>query len=388
LIRISHVITDLNAGGAERMLVNLATRLDRSRFANEVISLIKPGVMARELADAGIPVISLDMRRGRPSVSGMLALVRHLRSSKPNILQSWLYHADLAATLAAWSVPDASLVWNLRCSDLPSRSGADLGRIVGLLARMSARPQAVIVNAEKGREFHCAFGYQPRRWALIPNGVDPFRFRPRPEMRSEIRERIGVAIDAPVIGWVARLHPMKDFPTFLRAAKLYVDEQPRAHFVVCGEGFDSDNAEIATMIADMQLRSHVTLLGVRSDMQDVYPAFDSFALSSAYGEGFPNVLIEAMACGVPCVATDVGDSRAIIADTGVVVPPSDPQALMQGWRTVGEASGPFGKRARQRAVEHYSIERVCLLYDTLYQELSGALAPSGGESRMAEHVRR
>ncbi len=126
------------------------------------------------------------------------------------------------------------------------------------------------------------------------------------------------------------------------------------------------------MIAEQGLNDQVMLLGVRSDMENIYPAFDVLALSSAYGEGFPNVLIEAMACGVPCVATDVGDSRAIVADTGVVVPPGDSEALMQGLRIVTEGAGSerHGPRARQRAIDQYSIDRVCLLYETLYGELA------------------
>jgi glycosyltransferase involved in cell wall biosynthesis len=372
LIRICHVITDLNAGGAERMLVNLVTRLDRSRFDNEVISLIEPGLMAGELTAAGIPVMNLDMRRGRPSLSGMIALMRRLRRSRPAILQSWLYHADLAAALASWSIPDTSLVWNLRCSDLPNQSGTrSLDRIVRALAWMSTRPQAVVVNSEKGKAFHSEFGYRPRRWALIPNGVDTARFRPSPEMRLEMRKKIGIAAGAPVIGWVARLHPMKDFPTFLQAANLFSKVRQDAHFILCGEGFDRRNGQVLQMIAELGLENHVSLLGVRADMENIYPACDVFALSSAYGEGFPNVLIEAMACGVPCVATDVGDSRAIVADTGIIVPPRDPDALMRGWNAVTAASRtePFGDRARKRAVDQYSIDRVCLLYETLYYEL-------------------
>jgi glycosyltransferase involved in cell wall biosynthesis len=372
LIRICHVITDLNAGGAERMLVNLVTRLDRSRFSNEVISLIEPGLMVGELEAANIPVTNLDMRRGRPSISGMGALVRRLRQSRPHVIQSWLYHADLAATLASWSVPGTPLVWNLRCSDIPKRSGASsLDRLVRLLARISRLPRAVIVNSGKGREFHCEFGYRPRRWALIPNGVDTTRFRPNSDARSVIRNEIGIAPDALVIGLVARFHPMKDFPTFFQAAARFARTRDNAYFVLCGDGVDRDNDAVLNMVGEAGLHDRVRLLGARDDMQDVYPAFDTLALSSAYGEGFPNVLIEAMACGIPCVATDVGDSRAIVADTGVVVPPRDPDALVCGWETVTSAGRSLGERARARAVDHYSIDRVCLLYESLYQELSG-----------------
>lgn len=374
MIRICHVITDLNTGGAERMLVNVVTRLDRARFSNEVISLIEPGIMAGELRAAGIPIISLNMRRGRPSLSGLLALVRSLRQSRPAIVQSWLYHADLAATLASWFVPAASLVWNLRCSDIPNQSGAErLDWIVRLLARMATRPQAVVVNSEKGMAFHRAIGYRPRRWELIPNGVDTARFRPRPELRPEIRRKIGIAVDATVIGLVARDHPMKDVETFLRAANRFAEICKNAHFVMCGQGLDQRNGDISKKIAGLGLQDRVSLLGARGDMENMYPAFDALALSSAYGEGFPNVLIEAMACGIPCVATDVGDSRAIVTDAGVVVPPRDPGALVRGWSTVTDAaqSEQFGAHARARAVDQYSIDRVCLLYERLYREFSG-----------------
>jgi glycosyltransferase involved in cell wall biosynthesis len=373
LIRISHVITDLNAGGAERMLVNLVTRLDRSSFSNEVVSLIEPGVMAGELEAAGIPVINLNMRRGRPSISGMLTLLRHLRRSRPAIVQSWLYHADLAATFASWAAPGSALVWNIRCSDLPSQSDAGrLGRLVKLLARLSAWPRAVICNSRAGRQFHDAFGYHPRRWVDIPNGVDTERFRPRPDARRTLRQQIGLPSDAPVVGWVARFHPMKDFPTFLRAARLFANANPNARFAVCGDGFDRGNSEVLALIAQVGLTDHVHLLGVRNDMEAVYPTFDVLALSSAYGEGFPNVLIEAMACGIPCVATDVGDSRAIVADAGLIVPPQDPDALARGWNTATEpaVSENLGRQARARTVDQFGIDRVCLLYETLYRNLS------------------
>jgi glycosyltransferase involved in cell wall biosynthesis len=390
LIRISHIITDLNTGGAERMLVNLVTRLDRSSFSNEVISLIEPGLMARELKAAGIPVINLNMRRGRPSMSGMVALVRHLRRSRPAILQSWLYHADLVATLASWTSPGSALVWNIRCSDLPSQSDAvRLGRLVKLLARLSSWPQAVICNSRAGREFHAAFGYRPRHWVDIPNGVDTARFRPRPEARRELRQEIGVGPDELVVGWVARFHPMKDLPTFLRAARLFANVNPNAHFFICGDGFDRSNREVMALIAQVELINQVHLLGVRNDMEAVYPAFDVLALSSAYGEGFPNVLIEAMACGVPCVATDVGDSRVIVADTGLIVPPGDADALARGWTIATAASEArmMAQRARARAVDQFGIDRVCLLYETLYRELSQRGHGGGAQTKTTMHVR-
>ncbi|MBX9775412.1 MAG: glycosyltransferase [Xanthobacteraceae bacterium] len=388
MISVCHVITDLNAGGAERMLVNLVTRLDRARFRNEVISLIEPGVMASELAAVGIPVINLAMRRGRPSISGMLALVRHLRRSRPAIIQSWLYHADLAATLASRAAPESALIWNIRCSDLPGQSEAGhLRWLVKLLARMSAWPQAVVCNSDAGRQYHEAVGYRPRQWVGIPNGVDTERFRPRPEARRRLRQEIGAGVDDPVIGYVARLHPMKDVPAFLRAARLFADSHPNCRFVACGDGFHR-NGEVSALVAQAGLTDRVHLLGVRNDMEAVYPAFDVLALSSAYGEGFPNVLIEAMACGIPCVATDVGDSRAIVADTGLIFPPRDPEALARGWNmAMSPESQMMGQQARARAVDQFGIDRVCLLYETLYREISQQGHRGGVQTKTTMHVR-
>lgn len=380
MIRICHVITDLNVGGAERMLVNLVERLDRSQFANEVVSLIEPGAMAAELAH--VPLTSIGMRRGRPSLPGFGRLLRHLRRSRPTIVQSWLYHADLACALACRFVPAAALVWNLRCSDFVDLPGEKkMRRIVRLLARMSGMPAAVIANSDRGQAFHRGIGYRPQRWAVIPNGVDGERFCPRPEARSKLRRTLSIAGDAPVIGLVARFHAMKDFPNFLDAAALFAKARPDSRFVLCGDGCDRDNDALVRMIAERQLAERAILLGVRSDMEHVYPAFDVATLASAFGEGFPNVLVEAMACGVPCVATDVGDCRAIVADTGAIVPPRDPTALMRGWESVLDRSNDLDTRARMRAVEHYGIARACRAYESLYRDIVS------GNPEMAGHVR-
>lgn len=371
MIRICHLITDLDAGGAERMLVNVVTRLDRSRFENSVISLLSPGVMGDELRRAGIPVRGLGMMRGRASLTGFLALVRFLRQTRPTILQSWLYHADLAATLASWCVPRTSLLWNLRCSDLPSQTER-LSRLVQMLAWMSGTPKAIVVNSEKGAEFHRQFGYRPRDWVFIANGVDTMRFRPDPDARARLRHQFGIGPEAPVIGLVARYHPMKDFPTFVEAARGLVRLRPDVRFVVGGQGFSTANAQVVEAVGAAGLEAQVHLLGTRSDMENVYPAFDVLTLSSAYGEGFPNVLIEAMACGVPCVATDVGDSRAIVGETGIVVPPRDPQALIDGWHTMiaRVTAADVRERSRMRAAEYYGIERICRQYETLYETVA------------------
>ena len=378
MIRVTHLITGLEAGGAERSLATLVARLD-PRFGSEVISLVEPGPMAREIRAAGIPLTSLRLRRGAargPSglagLAGLMRLVRHLRETRPAVLQTWLYHADLMGLAAGRLAGVPRIAWNIRCSDMtPDGEAPNLRRVTRLLARLSARPDAVIVNSAAGRTAHEALGYRPRRWVEIPNGVDAMRLRPRPQERDALRRKLGFGPSATVVGLVARLHPMKDHETFLRAAALFAAGRPDAEFALCGEGCVRGTAPLARLVSALGLGDRVHFLGTRADMEDVYPAFDLAALSSAYGEGFPNTLAEAMACAVPCVATDVGDSRRILEPAGRVVRPRDPAALAQAWtETLARDGRESGCLARERAVAEFGLERVLARYEALYGELA------------------
>ena len=371
-IRICHLISDLDTGGAERSLVNLVTALDPARFRSEVISLVEPGPMAKPLEAAGIKVTTLGMRRGQPTLSGLLALIRHLRAGRPAILQTWLYHADLIGTAAAWIARSERLLWNVRCTDITHAPTEQRIRwLVRSLAVLSGRPDAVVVNSERGRRDHEALGYHPRSWVDIPNGVDLARFRLRRSERGELRAQLGLKADACVIGLVARFHPMKDAETYLRAAALFAQSNPNSQFVLCGEGFDAGNASLAALIVELGLEGRVVLLGRRPDTEAIYPALDVLSLCSIYGEGFPNVLSESMACGVSCVVTDVGDSAAIVGDTGIVVPMRDPAALAAGWQDViARGSQTMGHRARARVESNYSLDLMRARYAALYESIA------------------
>lgn len=375
VIKICHLITSLDVGGAEQALVRLIQRLPQNQFRNEVVSLVEPGLFADDLSAAGIPVVSLNMPRGYPTVSGLTRLVRHLQTTKPTILQTWLYHADLLGTAAQKFVPGLRLLWNLRCSDMVSAPHSyKLHSIMWLLSRLSRQPDAVIVNSGSGKNFHEKFGYKPRRWAQIANGVDTTRFRTRPEMRKEMRTRLSIDSQAYVIGMVARYHPMKDHRTFLRAAGRFALSHPSARFVLCGKGCDNSNKLLVQMIEESDLLGRVIVLGAQRNLEMLYPCFDLLTLTSAYGEGSPNVLIEALACGVPCVSTDIGDSQQIIGDAGLVVAPNDPQKLATAWEAMVKLdTGALARRACARAVENYCIDQICREYEMLYREI--ALSP-------------
>jgi len=371
-IRICHLITSLDTGGAERSLVNLVTAMNRDEFENEVITLLKPGPMAQTLAQAGIPVTSMDMgRRPRnPAVLG--ALIRDLRAKRPAILQTWLYHADFFGTVAALFAKPNHLIWNVRSSEIDHPGIPRLTRYLArLLALLSRRPDAIIVNSHDGQRYHEQLGYRPKKWINIANGVDLERFRPRRDERAKLRTRLGIPVDATVIGLVARYHPMKDVETFLRAASRFGHDHENAKFILCGDGLDPDNGKLTGLLSSLDLDRSVVLLGRRSDIELIYPALDVLTLCSIYGEGFPNVLCEAMACDVPCVATDIGDSAEIIGHWGRIVPLRDPDGLADAWGAMLENGQRFGNgEVRAHVAALYGLKQMCANYEALYRSLA------------------
>jgi glycosyltransferase involved in cell wall biosynthesis len=369
-IKICHVITSLDTGGAERSLVNLVTVMNRDEFENEVVTLLKPGPMAQTLVQAGIPVTSMEVRRHRPNPAALLELIRYLRAKRPAILQTWLYHADFFGSVAALFAKPDHLIWNVRSSEIDHSGIRPSTRCLArVLARMSKRPDAIVVNSQDGQRYHERIGYRPKQWVNIANGVDLERFRPRRSERAMLRTRLGLPADATVIGLVARYHPMKDIETFLHAASRFQHDCENAKFVLCGDGLGPDDLTLTGLVRSLDLERSIVLLGPRSDIEMVYPALDVLTLCSIYGEGFPNVLCEAMACDVACVATDVGDSAEIIGDRRWIVPKRDPQALTGAWRRLlGELSQHASPRSQVAA--RYSLQAMCAQYEAIYRSLA------------------
>lgn len=362
---IVHLITGLETGGAERMLARLATGLDRDRYRSVVVSMTGPGVMGPPLASAGIELRTLDMRRGIADLRGITRLATILREVRPDILQTWLYHADLLGTVAQLLAPPCALIWNLQCAE-----SIDADVVRRLLVWCSARPDAVVVNSLAGKHFHEQLGYWPRRWEHIPNGCDTSVFRFDAEARLGLRRELGIPYHAVAIGLPARFHPMKDHANFLAAAARLTAARPDTVFVLVGPDVDPSNRALGETIASHGMTAHLRLLGERDDMTRLYSALDIATLSSAFGEGCPNVLVEAMSCGVPCVATDCGDAADILGPTGIVVPPRDPEALAAAWTRLislgPEARLALGAEARDRIIGSYDLRAVVDRYDALY----------------------
>jgi len=365
---VLHLITDLDTGGAERMLARLVLRLDAKRQRPVVVSMTGPGRLVPDLASAGVEVLSLEMRRDWPDPGGLARLIRILRRVRPEILQTWLYHADLLG-LAAWvlaRVP-SRLFWNIQCTET-----LDASMIRRLLIWSSRAPAGVIVNSLAGRRFHEALGYRPRRWVHIPNGCDTAVFRFDGQGRRSLRTEWRIGDEGVAIGLPARYHPMKDHQNFLAAAQQLAVKRPEAVFILAGPGTEPLNRALTEAIDERGLSGRIRLLGDRKDMVEVYSALDIVTLSSAYGEGCPNVLVEATSCSAPCVATDCGDAADVLGPNGVLVPPRDPQALAAGWERL-VALGPdarrtLGCKARARTMQLYDLGTIAARYDALYEQ--------------------
>lgn len=376
-IEVMHVVTSLDVGGAETVLAQLATG-DAAGVVSHSVASLKPGGALRTRLEAdGIPVRDLGIERNRDAPGGLLRLVAAIRDARPAVVHSWLYHADLLATLAlvlSGRQRATRLIWGVRCSDMDMSRYARGSRLVlTLLPRLSWRTDLVLCNAEAGRAAHQRLGYRPARWQVVPNGVDLERFRPRPDERAAIRDELGVNDEHFVVGMCARVDPMKDHATFVKAAAAFAGTAPEARFVLIGAGTDEPGSALERTIAAAGLSDRFVRLGVRRDMDRLHAALDVATLSSAFGEGFSNVLVEAMACGVPCVATDVGDSAAIVGETGFIVPPGDAEALAAAWAQLrGEGRNGFAARgasALQRVGDRYALTTMIETYRALYGEL-------------------
>lgn len=356
--RVLHVITGLGTGGAERALTCLVLAQPPEARPVAVVSLGAGGRYADILRDAGIAVIELGMRAGWPSPLGLLRLVRAIRRLAPDIVQSWMYHADLAALIAralSGRRRRTRLYWGVRCSDMDPRAYSRRSRIVvRLCARLSGRPDAVVANSVAGRDHHLGIGYRPRAFPVIDNGIDPTPFAPDPARRRAARDELGLAPDAVAVALVARVDPMKDHANFLAAfARVH-----GATALLIGAGTDA-----------LPETPNVRRLGERADIPRLLAAADILASASAFGEGFPNAIVEGMAAGRAVVATDVGDSRRILGETGLIVPPRDPAALAAALQSLIDDPArrqALGAAARRRVAAEFTLDRARAAWAALY----------------------
>jgi glycosyltransferase involved in cell wall biosynthesis len=367
-MRIAFVTTSLDPGGAETSLTALTLGLSRLGARTSVIALRGSGRLAERMRAGGIAVTTLDAKSTAAAAFALPRIPLALRRFRPDVVQGWMYHGNLAAT-AAMPFCAGRLFWSIRQAlGALDRETPATNRLIRFGARLSGRPEAIIYNSTQARRDHEDLGYAATKGIVVPNGFDTELLGPNAEARTRRRGNLGLADDAILVGHLARYHPVKDHTTFLQAAAALAD--PRLRFAIAGRGVDPSNPELAALVERLGLGSRVSLLGEADDVGTILPALDVLCVSSR-SEAFPNVLGEAMSCGVPCVTTDVGDAAQIVGETGRVVPAGDPARLAEALCAIvqmdAEARRELGRVARQRIIEHYSLDSMITQYQRIYE---------------------
>lgn len=357
------------------MLYKLVSHSERVGIVSEVISLTNFGPVGEMIESLGVPVHALKLKDRRFWPFNLIQLASWIKAAQPTLIQTWMYHADLIGGLIAKLAVDCPVVWGIRQSTFdPISSKKSTIYTAKVCAKLSSIvPAKIVCCSEASRKAHVPLGYNEDKMIVIPNGFELDRFRPDNCVREQVRREFNLSANAIVIGAVGRFHPQKDHRSLLQAAAIVCSEMRDCVFILCGEGVDSSNSVLASQIQKSGLGKRVRLLGRRDDMERILTAFDVFVSSSSFGEGFPNVIGEAMACGVPCVVTDVGDSAMIVADTGFVVPPRQSELLAAGLQKMlildMAERRRLGGEARRRIHENYDLSSVAHRYANLYESV-------------------
>lgn len=373
--KIVHVITGLGQGGAETVLLRLTSGL--IDFDHCVISLtsIDSNGLGPLFNEHKIPLLSLEMNPRNPfSLFKIWKLKQILRQENPEILQTWMYHANLIGGIAGRLAGISHIIWNIRNGALAP--GGDMGKKldlstkIGWIAKLGALtsqflPHHIISCSERAAEIHKRWGYAETKFHIIHNGLSISDFKPDNEARKQIRDSLQIDANTRIIGLIGRYHPQKDIPTFLKTAQILCKTREDIKFLLVGTNLSPTNTELMAEIKKLGLEKSVLLLGKRQDISSILNAFDVLCSSSSFGEAFPNVVAEAMSCGVPCVVTDIGDSSNIVGDLGIVVPPSSPEPMATACLKILE-NPPSSKKIQARINTHFSLNKMVDNYKNFY----------------------
>ena len=371
-IKIVHIIAALNIGGTEMMLYKLLSHMRKDRFENIIITLKEKGSLSKDFESQNIRVYNVGGMGGILRISALIRSLKILREINPDIIQGWLAHGNLVAQIASIFLPyRLSTLWNIRYMAFPKlKTKHSTLLIIKLLSLLSFLPQKIIFNSKTGANDHIRMGYRRDKNCIIPNGFDTKLFSPSVKNRRSVRLELNIPEEAILIGLIGRFDPLKDHRCFLKAGEKLLRNKREVYFLLAGREVDLQNRHLIQLIEKLGISGKVFLLGERRDVHRITAALD-IATCSSLSEGFPNVIGEAMSCGIPCVVTDVGDSAWIVGDSGIVVQPYNHEALCEAWEKLIELGSVkrqiLGEKARERIKNHFSIQMIVQKYEQLYE---------------------
>ena len=372
-MRIVHIITGLGLGGAESVLYRIVRKTAKQNVVT-VVSLTDGGLYAKRMQECGAEVRELGMKKGRLILRAVIELYRILRSQRPDIVQTWMYHADLIGGVVARAAGVKVVVWGIRNMRLDSRQTSVTTRFVAKLCAVLSKwvPSAIISCSKAAADVHRRLGYVAKKIVVVPNGVDLHMFAPNEKGGQSLRAKLQIEKDMFLIGMVSRFDPLKDHANLIGAINSLRQSGLSFVCILVGSGMTEDNRRLRDMVSEARVEDSVRFLGPREDIPDVMNALDLHVLSSV-GEAFPNVLAEAMACGTPCVSTDAGDSDLIIGNTGWIVPAENSQILADAIAAACRESANNEKEwlqrremCRERIVDRFGLDKMVESYQNVW----------------------
>ena len=354
--KIVFITPGVETGGAEKQLALLAKGLSQNGFAPLIIAL-SLSERSQRLSDFdGLQVVEINCRKLSQLASAMWKIRRTVKDHKPDVIQGWMYAGNIMASIIGVGI-EAQVYHSLRASNMDAKR---YGRMIKLNAFLSGYADGVVANSQVGAKHHISRGFSSAKMVIIPNGIDTEKFFPDKKSGVSIRQELRVADDTPLVLYAARVDPMKGHQAVISVAKLC----PGIQFIFVGKG---------TELLDVP--KNVLGLGIRHDMPEIYNACDWVLNISKFGEGFPNVIGEAMACGTPVCANDVGDSWRIISDQGHRLGTVSPEGIAKELRTLVKRHSPLTKQKciARYISKHFSIAKMVSSYSSLYMQNNSGL---------------
>lgn len=371
-MNIVHIITGLGDGGAEHALFKICKYDLKNKHV--VISLKDKGKYFSLLKKIGIEVYCLNLSFF--SILKIFSLIKLLKYLRPDLVQTWLVHADFIGSISAKLAGIKKIVWNIRYSNIEiGKAKLTTILIIKILSALShIIPKCILIVSKKAKKIYEIKGYSKKKLVYIPNGYDLSILKTDIVLKRKFRKKIKINKKIPLIGNVARYDPQKDHLNLIKALALLNLKKINFFCVLVGSNIDKKNYQIISQIKKLKISKKIRLLGQSKNINEVMNGLDVHVLSSSYGEGFPNVVAEAMACGTPSVVTDVGDSAYVVGNTGWIVKPNNHIELA---RVIEKSLDEMGtakwnrrcKNARLRIRNKFSINTVIKIYSRIWKKV-------------------